>query len=165
MKLNFGCGNKILKGYINVDIQYGEGIDKSFDFDKFPYPFEDNTFDFILLDNVLEHLEDPKAIMNELHRICKKSGIVRIIVPHFNNSGAFNDYTHKHYFNLRSLENLISTRYTVNKKIGWKIIKRYLKPTFLGIIFPQKLLRKLAWVLGNLVLTINVDYKKVEVKK
>lgn len=35
MKLNFGCGNKIKEGYVNVDIQKGKNIDKSFDFNIF----------------------------------------------------------------------------------------------------------------------------------
>jgi len=42
MKLNFGCGKEIMKDCINVDIQKDKTIDKSFDFNIFPYPFKYN---------------------------------------------------------------------------------------------------------------------------
>jgi len=39
IRLNFGCGNDIRKDYFNVDIKSSKNIDKSFDFNYFPYPF------------------------------------------------------------------------------------------------------------------------------
>ena len=48
-KLNFGCGRDIKKGWDNCDKQEGKGI-ITFNADKFPYPFKDNTYDYILLD-------------------------------------------------------------------------------------------------------------------
>ncbi len=65
-KLNFGCGNKILSGWVNVDIQRRKGIDLSFDFLKDKYPFKDSEFDYVLIDNVLEHLPDPSKVMKNL---------------------------------------------------------------------------------------------------
>ena len=37
-KLNFGCGRDIREGYVNADIARLDGVDKVFDFNKFPYP-------------------------------------------------------------------------------------------------------------------------------
>lgn len=81
-KLNFGCGTKIKKGWINVDIQKNKKIDKSFDFNNFPYPLKSNSYDYILLDNVLEHLLYPDKTIYELCRMIKNGGIIEIIVPH-----------------------------------------------------------------------------------
>jgi len=84
-KLNFCCGKDIKKGkeWINVDIQKAEGRDKSFNFDKFPYPFKDNEFDYILVDNVLEHLKNPRKVILEFWRISKPNAIIEVIVLSF----------------------------------------------------------------------------------
>ncbi|NOX18162.1 MAG: class I SAM-dependent methyltransferase [Chlorobi bacterium] len=39
-------------------------------------PFPNQKFDLILIDNVLDHCEDPPQVMNEIKRTLKKNGIV-----------------------------------------------------------------------------------------
>ena len=77
MKLNLGSGSKILKGYVNVDKFQYYNPDVVHDLEKFPYPFEDNSVDEILLSHVLEHIgQNPDVfnnIIKELYRICKIS--------------------------------------------------------------------------------------------
>ncbi|GAG37131.1 unnamed protein product, partial [marine sediment metagenome] len=75
-KLNFGCGMRMFDGWDNVDIQKSKGIFKNFDFNCFPYPIYKNSYDYILVDNILEHLLFPKKVLLELHRICKKNAII-----------------------------------------------------------------------------------------
>ena len=86
-KLNFGCGTDLRMGkeWDNVDVQKGPKITKSFNFDKFPYPLKDNSYDYVYLRNVLEHLETPYNVIDELWRITKKGGIIEISVPHYTN--------------------------------------------------------------------------------
>ena len=45
-------------------------------------PFADQSFDSILLTEVLEHLPDDRAALRELHRILKPGGVLSISVPH-----------------------------------------------------------------------------------
>jgi ubiquinone/menaquinone biosynthesis C-methylase UbiE len=154
MKLNFGCGKKILKGWINADIQKSPKIDKSFDFNEFPYPFDSNTFDYIFSDNVLEHLDDPKKVLNELWRLSKKNGIIKIIVPYYHSMGAFNDVNHKHFFNERSIEILIHPQegYEIKNENKFKIRKLELVPSKLGkFIYPKKI----RYIVGRLIADIN----------
>lgn len=66
-KLNFGCGENIKEGYVNLDITSFKEVDKTFDFNVFLHSFSDSEFDVILVDNVLEHLDDVPAVMRELH--------------------------------------------------------------------------------------------------
>jgi len=51
-----------------LDIQYPE-------VDMQNLPYEDNSFDFVISDQVIEHLEDPKKAIGESHRVLKKGGI------------------------------------------------------------------------------------------
>jgi len=108
-KLNLGCGENYLKGWVNVDISnkdiYGKEIkvDARHDLDKIPYPFKSNEFDEVLMKHVLEHLDDIYSVINELLRITKPCGKIKLIVPHFTFYGAFRDPTHKHIFSLESI--------------------------------------------------------------
>lgn len=104
MRLNLGCGKDIKKGYINLDIIKLNDIDVIHDLDKFPYPFEDNTFDEILCKNILNHLNDLIKVMEELHRIAKPNAIIKIDVSFFSSADFFTDITHKHSFTTRSFQ-------------------------------------------------------------
>ena len=97
MKLNLGCGNDIKKGWVNLDIYKGEGIDVVHDLNNLPLPFEDNSFNYILCKDILEHV-NYVDVMNELHRILKKGGIIRIRVPHFTSKSNYADPTHINLF-------------------------------------------------------------------
>lgn len=44
-------------------------------------PFEDNSFDFILCNHVLEHIPDDTKAMKELYRILKKGGTAILQIP------------------------------------------------------------------------------------
>lgn len=98
MKLNLGCGIKKIDGYIGVDNIETEAVDIIHDLNVFPYPFEDNSVNEILMDNVLEHLDDVIKIMEELHRISTPGAIINIKVPYFKSNSAYTDPTHKHFF-------------------------------------------------------------------
>ncbi|MFC1800489.1 methyltransferase domain-containing protein [Nanoarchaeota archaeon] len=146
-KLHFGCGKKIFSDSVNVDIQKGEGIDKSFDFDKFPYPFNDNEFDYIYSSQVFEHLDNIIKVMDELYRICKNNAIIEIIVPYYNTYDAHTDLTHKHFFTDMSFVQLVDCGYSVDKKKKFEISKLELIPKGVGKIIPFRKLRKIVSIL------------------
>lgn len=97
-KLNLGCGNFKKEGYINVDIDERVQPDMIVNLEKIPYPFPDNEFDLIEADHVLEHLENPFAVMKEIHRIARNGARVIIRVPHF--SRGFTHADHKRGFDV-----------------------------------------------------------------
>lgn len=157
-KLNFGCGRKIKPGYLNVDIATFSGVDQSFDFNFFPYPLSDNSFDEILADNVLEHLDNIPLVMKELHRLAKPDGEIRIIVPYYHCYGAFNDLTHKHYFSHKSFEPFYkktSANYFMEERFELQKLK--LIPTRFGKIFLFDFFRRpLSFIFGQLIQTIDI---------
>ncbi len=100
--LDLGCGNKKRAGAIGVDFNSRTAADVIHNLNSFPYPFEDDSFDEIYLDNILEHLDDVIRVMEEVHRICKPGGLVKVIVPYFRSLWACIDPTHKHFFAVNS---------------------------------------------------------------
>ncbi len=100
--LDLGCGKKKRDGAIGVDYSDRHGADFIHDLNLFPYPFESDTVDEVYLDNILEHLDDPMRVMKEVHRISKRGGLVKVIVPYFRSMWAFIDPTHKHFFTVDS---------------------------------------------------------------
>jgi len=85
MKLNLGCGNKILTGYTNVDIvdeRNGMVPDINCDITDLKV-FEDNSADEILTVHVIEHFyywEIP-AVLNEWKRVLKPGGTLITETP------------------------------------------------------------------------------------
>ena len=97
-KLNIGSGEFPKEGYVNVDFYSNTPPDVTHNLDQFPYPFEDNSFDLLEADHVLEHLQHVFGVMHELHRVSNTGGIVRIRVPHF--SRGFTHADHKRGFDV-----------------------------------------------------------------
>ena len=165
-KLNFGCGNVIKlkeKGWINVDILKRKNIDKSFDFDKFPYPFENNTFDYIFADGVLEHLDNVPRVMEELWRICKNNAIIEIFVPYWNHVTSYNDPTHKRHLNTGAFETIIYMADQKNSTRGnFELIKVERIPGRIKKRIPIPILNFLDKFLHGMFIEINA---KIKIKK
>lgn len=47
-------------------------------------PYPDDTFDGVILSEVLEHIDDDVAGLREIYRVLKPGGVVAITVPHAN---------------------------------------------------------------------------------
>jgi len=155
--LNLGCGLDILPGWINVDIQKGIGIDKSFNFEEFPYPLKDNEFNYILMNNVFEHLLYPQSTLLELWRISNDNAIIRIIVPYYNARKYWDDITHYHGFNKFTFLNMLG-KGTYNNRVqnNFEIKSIKLIPTRLGKLVPKFMLESLSQYISNLIISIDV---------
>ncbi len=98
IRLNLGCGTNWKVGYINIDKVDLHGVDMVEDLNIFPYPFEDEYADEILMDDVLEHLDNPVDVLQECWRILKPEGILNIKVVYWNHHLTYGDPQHKHAF-------------------------------------------------------------------
>ena len=79
-------------------------MDVVHDLNKYPYPFEDNQFERIILSHVAEHIEDLVSFMEEIYRIAKPDAILEIHSPHYSSCNAYIDPTHLHYFSLLTFD-------------------------------------------------------------
>jgi len=139
-KLNFGCGKDLKKGYDNVDV-------KDFDFNVFPYPIPDNRYEEVYIRNVLEYLQDPHKVLNEVWRICKPNAIVYIRCPHYANKGAYNSLQHQHYFSERAFTYYANGHKAMSSNGKYILIKLKLIPTKFGRFFPKYIREKVGYFL------------------
>jgi SAM-dependent methyltransferase len=77
------CFYKLFKAMPNLDYKTGDYNSPIADihFDLHQAPFEDNTFDVIFCNHVLEHVEDANQCMKELYRIMKPGGFGIFQIP------------------------------------------------------------------------------------
>lgn len=94
VKLDLGCGKNKHPDCIGVDIAPGEGIDVVHDLEQYPWPFESDSVDEVIISHYIEHTKDLIAFMNELGRIMKKGGRCVITAPYYTSMRAWQDPTH-----------------------------------------------------------------------
>jgi SAM-dependent methyltransferase len=104
--LNLGCGAKKMAGALNVDSQKSIGPDVVIDLNARPWPLPSGQFREIHAYDVIEHLDDVVASLEEIHRVGRPGAVVHLTVPHFSSANAFTDPTHKHYFGEQSFHYL-----------------------------------------------------------
>ncbi len=118
-KLNLGCGEKPLEGYLNLDKYKYKGTDVVWDLEELPLPFQDKQFEEINADNILEHL-DYKVLLVELARILKKGGKLCIRVPHFTSRDLYADPTHRYGFANKTFSHFVKSEWFQNELYGFR---------------------------------------------
>ncbi len=82
-RLNLGAGRNVRNGYINQDIFQFGNIDDVFDFNQYPWKYQDNYFDEIRIWNCLFLAKDFVRFMNEVYRVAKANAKVVIKTQFF----------------------------------------------------------------------------------
>ena len=103
--INIGCGRTRIPDSIGIDQANIPGYtDIIHDLNTIPYPLDTDSVDEIHFYHVLEHLDEPLKILEEIHRLLKPGGTLYMRVPHFSSNGAFTDITHKRPFSYFSFD-------------------------------------------------------------
>jgi SAM-dependent methyltransferase len=113
--LDVGCGSAKYPGAIGIDISADTDADVVVNLNEPPYPFEDDSFDHILCQDVIEHVQRPLEVLEELHRIGRRGARVYLRTPHYSSVLAYSDPTHEHTFSamaIRSFEEPLFAHYT-----------------------------------------------------
>jgi predicted SAM-dependent methyltransferase len=102
MKLNLGCSDRHIPGFVSVDIV--EPADQLVDLAGL-WPWADSTIEAVRAHDVIEHIADRIHFMNELHRVLQPGGKATIETPNAaHGAGYFQDPTHKSPWCLNSFQ-------------------------------------------------------------
>jgi len=103
--LSIGCGKKTpAPDLVRLDISADVQPDVVWNLDKLPYPFEDGSFALVECFDVIEHLSNIPATLQEIHRILEPNGVLKITTPHFSCANSYVDPTHKYHLSYFSFD-------------------------------------------------------------
>lgn len=84
LKLNIGCNDKLIDGFVNIDFNPLHKVDV-IDDARYLRKFEEDSVDLIYASNILEHFGrwEYKTALQRWYDLLKQGGILRISVPDF----------------------------------------------------------------------------------
>ena len=95
LKLNLACGQSKIDGYFGIDIKPGDTVDATMDLEQFPWDIESESAEEIICSHYVEHTSDLIKFMDEVYRILKPGGRIKVIAPYYNSMRCWQDPTHK----------------------------------------------------------------------
>ena len=141
--LQLGSGKKYDPVAVNVDVIATTNPDIVHNLDVRPWPLPDDHFSEVRAYDLIEHLDDVVASMEEIHRVCQDGAVAKITVPHYSCCNAFTDITHRHYFSARSFD-----YFTGDNQFGFYTECQFRKVRAEILFFPS-LVNKVVWRLAS----------------
>jgi ubiquinone/menaquinone biosynthesis C-methylase UbiE len=125
MKLDLGCGkNKFSKKFIGIDNNIDADI--RWDLEKgLPKRIKDNSVEEIVMRHSLEHISNVWKLMDDIWRVLKPEGKLRVWAPHYSSWTAFSTLDHKKFFSIKTFDHLTldneqnyycKAKFKINKK-------------------------------------------------
>ena|SRR3990167_2140439 len=128
--LDLGCGKSKYPNAIGIDISKKSDADIIFNIER-GIPFPTNQFDFVYTSHTLEHIDPKKLvyILEEIWRVTKPHGKIKITGPHFTGASAATNPTHlRQGFSSQLFCYFISeNEYSNYGKIAFKVNKIFLR--------------------------------------
>lgn len=133
--LDVGCGTKPYESFFNygdyIGLEYDTGIDSEkktadYYYDGKTFPFDSESFDSVICNQVLEHVFEPKEFLSEINRILKPGGKFLITVPF-----AWDEHEQPYDFARYSSFGIV---YLLEKN-GFKILKQRKSVSNIAVIF------------------------------
>ena len=161
--LDLGCGpNGKKEGAIGLDKRPAPHVDIVHDLNIYPYPFADNEFDYIEMSHIIEHVDRPLMLMNEVYRISKNGAKIRIITPHYSSQLSYGDLEHYHHFGyitFRTLEN--TGLFKIEKhKIYFTDLYKILGIGLVANLFPRRWEKYLAFIFTAMYVEVFLEVVK-----
>lgn len=151
-KLNLGCGNDVLSGFINVDKYSDNPSVVKRDIELYLPTLPSNCIEFVKAHHILEHIKDLDLVMKHIHRICINDSKVDIIVPLANTLWDCGNPDHKRKFNHKTF--LYYTRDFITSDIGlfrgFDLVSQHLERE------PDEWFEGVNWIVANLHVILRV---------
>lgn len=178
--LDVGCGTKpykslfTVKEYIGLDLESERTRQMNvadYFYDGKVFPFDSDSFDSVLCNQVLEHVFNPEEFLGEIVRVLKPGGKLLLTVPFvWDEHEQPYDYARYSSFGLRALIEKQGLEFVFHKKLGadisilfqlanaylYKVTQTFPKPCKL-IITPLVALINIFGILARCLLPSNPD--------
>ena len=143
--LEVGCGTSItsikMKNKANIiyALDYSDKLKKYWEPDKVKYiiadgfdmPLKNDFFDLVWNAGVLEHFDNPKDMLKEMMRVCKKKGLICVFVPYiFDITAHLQLYGKETIYNRSMLKKLLIDAGL--KNVGTKVLYSNIGMSILG---------------------------------
>ena len=169
--LNAGCGTGITSSFlskqtkvINADISES-AIEYSLRRNNTNHiicdcsvlPFKDNTFDTIIADNVIEHIDNDFSVITEFERTLKSDGVIILSIPTYNFLWTLHDdfAHHKRRYDKSMIKDLIGiSDLKIRRMFYWnsilfflivlfKVKNKFFRTLNIGLKQPHKILNNI----------------------
>jgi ubiquinone/menaquinone biosynthesis C-methylase UbiE len=122
-------------------------------------PFEDNTFDAVVMKDLLEHVVDPAAVVTEAKRVLKNGGLAFASSPDAQR-WVWDDYTHRRAFSRRGFRRLFADQGFEVLKVSYESVmpgtsivsartRRKRRPRTLVLLSNLRFVRRNVWILAR----------------
>lgn len=115
--LDVGCSRNKITDAVGIDIDPTSHADIIHDLNLYPYPVEDNSYETIYAQHIIEHLNDPIRFVQEIYRMLKPGGKAIFETPHFSSRVAYSEPQHKFFFSYFMFTNLL-------QYVDFKVLKQ-----------------------------------------
>jgi SAM-dependent methyltransferase len=124
-----------------------------------PLPFDDSSFDGVVAKDLLEHVRDPVAVVNELRRVLKPGGRVFASSPDAQR-WVWDDYTHVRPFTRKGFRLLFADQGFEVERVGYESVapgtgivsgytRRKRRPRILALLARLPIVRRNVWILAR----------------
>jgi SAM-dependent methyltransferase len=152
--LEIGCGAHKTQGFIGLDQKGTPAVDVVANLES-KLPFRNESFDTIVANQVVEHIQNFTQLMAEMHRVLKSNGTLIMHVPYFRSSWSAIDPTHVRSFTLLTVDYwLIDSWLHKNYKFDECTFSKIEK--LLDVDYPKNPIR---WLLSKIALRFPQMYE------
>lgn len=132
--LDIGAGDGLITYLINgegiddnkiaVKLAKEKGVNVKFG-DAYNLDYDDNSFDNILMGDVIEHLENPNPAIEEVKRVLKPNGYFYVVTPPAKKDGLHDKYHYKEYTPEELIDYLLKFKFNIIGEI--EIISKFIR--------------------------------------
>ena len=166
--LDIGCGNGDISAYFaRKNVQFGVDVsdkrrdkNKTFEFSivtSEALPFDDGFFDVVISHHVIEHVNDQKLHLSEIHRVLKSDGSAYLATPNRTSPFMKGHVGNDRVLRYRQVEPLLRGAGFVCTDYSPRVVRepdRFYAESRIGRLIPDFIVRLLRFIIPSHIYTL-----------